>query len=463
MFKRIFTILFLLTGIVTCTDGQTYNGPDSGGVASGAVVNTNNFSKNMNIVEPREHIWNEETEYVGKSDFKDFGFPTPKEGSNYTVDPNTKKQSILGNPYPILLNDYEGIPMGNSIPPDPYVAVGPNNIIAVVNTSFRIYDKEGNILKTIDANSWFNNVFQNNGAFDPKVLYDVIDQRWIMVWLQQNDASHTSNLLLSVSDDSDPIGEWYNWALPANLNGTVNVDNWTDYQGVGYDQDAIYVSGNQWSFPVGGQYTFQYAKLRVIPKAQLYANTAGSCSWKDMSNIFNGNAFTIRPGIMYSSSTKFYLVEVPYQGNYFRMYNITNPLTTPVLTAVTIPITNFFSAPNPSQLGGGMALEGGGSYVRNEPKFRDGFLYFIHAVRNPTNAQYSALQYLKINVNTNTAVQDYVFGADGYWYFYPAVDVDINGNVAVTYSRSSLNEYAGAFFTGRFLSDPAYSFKLDRL
>ncbi len=455
MFKRIFTVLLLLTGVFSCINGQSYSGPDSGGVASGAIISTDNFSKNTPVVEPKEQIWNEETEYSGEhSEYIDFGYQTPKAGSNYHSDPNADNPNG-STPYPFLLNEFEGIPMGNSIPPDPYLAVGPNNIIAVVNTSFRIFDKEGNILKTISADSWYNNVFPSSGAFDPKVLYDAIDQRWVMVWLQQNDGAHSANLLLSVSDDSDPIGTWYNWALPANLNGTSNGDNWTDYQGVGYDQNAIYVTGNQWSFAVGGQNTFQYAKIRIIPKAQLYANTAGACSWKDIWNINNGNSFTIRPSFMYTNSSKYYLVEVPYQANFVRVYNITNPLGTAVLGLNNIAVTSYSSPGNPSQLGGGMALEGGGSYLRNEPKFRDGFLYYVHAIQNPSFPQYSALHYVKINTSTNTTTQDYSFGANGYWHFYPSMDVDVNGNVALAYSRSSLNEYAGAFFTGRFANDPA--------
>ncbi len=450
MFKRIFTVLLLLTGFFSCIYGQSYSGPDSGGVASGAIISTDNFSKNMSIVQPKEHIWNEETEEFGEgTEYIDFGYPTPKEGSNYYEDPNTDNPNG-STPFPFLLKEFDGIPMGNSIPPDPYLAVGPNNIIAVVNTSFRIFDKEGNILKTISADSWFNNVFPNPGAFDPKVLYDVIDQRWVMVWLQQNNGTHTANLLLSVSDDSDPLGNWYNWALPANLNGTVNSNTWTDYQGVGYDQNAIYVTGNQWSFTS----EFQYAKIRIIPKAQLYANTAGPCSWKDIWNINNGNSFTIRPGLSYTNASKYYLVEVPYQANFFRVYNITNPLGTPVLGLNNIPVTSYSPPSNPSQLGGGMAIEGGGSYLRNEPKFRDGFLYMVHAVQNPSFPQYSGLHYVKINTNTNTTAEDMVFGANGFWHFYPSIDVDVNGNVALAYSRSGPTEYIGAFFTGRLANDP---------
>ncbi|HKB85292.1 MAG TPA: hypothetical protein VKD08_03910, partial [Ignavibacteriaceae bacterium] len=456
MFKRIFTVFLLLTGFVSYVYGQAYNGPAQGSIPSGAVISTDDFSKVSPIVNPKERIGNEEAEYVDQSHFVDFGFPTPSEGSNYYQDPSLSGK-VEGTGNPLLLRDFEGIPQTNSIPPDPHCAVGPDYFMAVVNTDFSIYDKDGNLLTTIGADNWFSNVFPNAGAFDPKVLYDVYDQRWVMVWLQQNNGTQIATLLVSVSDDANPLGTWYNWALPANLNGTTNSNTWTDYQGVGYDQDAFYITCNQFSFT--GFY--QYAKIRVIPKAQLYANTAGSVTWMDMWGIglppgVSGSPFHLRPSVMYTQASQFYLLYAPNGGNFVSLYNITNPLGTPVLTGVNIPVTNFASAPNANQLGGStMLIETGGTNMQNEPKYRDGFLYMVHSVRNPTSSAYSSIHFLKINVNTNTTDMDFTFGETGYWHFYPAVDVDQDGNVAVTYSRSGDTEYIGAYFTTRLAGDPA--------
>ncbi len=457
MFKRIFTVLFLLIGFGSYIYGQTYNGPDSGGVASGAMVSTDNFSKVLGIGNPNERIGEDEFEINQETHPIDFGFPTPEEGSNYHSDPSLNGRSVNQS---VILRDFQGIPdQGFFIPPDPYCAAGPDNFVAVVNSRFRIFDKYGNELKTINADSWFENVFPGGGSFDPKVTYDAIDQRWIMVWLQQDDASQTANLLLSVSDDSDPMGTWYNWALPANLSGTINTNTWSDYQGVGYDENAIYITSSQFSFT--GFY--QYTKIRVIPKAQLYDNTAGSVSWNDLWNIAlsgSGSPFHLRPAIMHTNSSKYYLLYAPNPNtgnvNYFSLYSITDPLGTPVLSGVNIPVTAYSQAPNANQLGGSsMLIETGGSGGQNEPKFRDGYLYFVHSVRNPSNAAYSTIHFVKINVNTNTADQDFVFGNTGYWYFYPSMDVDKDDNVAVTYSRSGTNEYIGAYYSTRLAGDPA--------
>jgi len=460
MFNRIFTILYLIIGTGSLIYGQTYQGPAQGSVLSGAIISTDNFAKVTPIGNPRQQIGNKESEpkITQGSDIVDFGFPTPKEGSNYFEDPGFNGRQTNQS---ILLNSFQGIPdQGIYIPPDPYCAVGPNNFIGIVNSRFRIFDKEGNALKTIEADAWFDNVFPNAGAFDPKVLYDEIDQRWIMVWLQENSDLHTANLLLSVSDDADPIGTWYNWALPANLNGTANYNSWTDYQGVGYDENAIYITCNQitWAGYAQGE------KVRIIPKAQLYANTAGEVIWNDIWNIgpppgSSAIPWHLRPTIMHTSSSKYYLVFAPNPSlppayvNYFSLYYISDPLGTPTLGGVNIPVTQYFPAPNADQLGGGMLIETQASSGTNEAKYRDGNIYFVHDVRNPTNFSYSSVHYVKINTNTNTAEQDIVLGDAGYWYFYPSVDVDKDGNVAVTYSRSGDTEYIGAYFTTKLSGD----------
>jgi len=71
-----------------------------------------------------------------------------------------------------------------------------------------------------------------------------------------------------------------------------------------------------------------------------------------------------------------------------------------------------------------------------------------------SNNAYSSVRYFKINTQTNTTVEDVAMGADGFWLYYPALSVDKDLNLAITYSRSGLTEYIGAFYTTRLNSDP---------
>src|ERR1035437_3416658 len=131
---------------------QSYQGPDSGGVASGVIQSTDSFLKSSGLSEPKEMIGNEETDGYRTPDFfMNLGKQSP-EGSNYIQGVDHNNGELNSNS--ILLKNFNGMGMTNSIPPDPHTAVGPNYIVTTVNTQFAIFDKNGNKIKTIDGTNW---------------------------------------------------------------------------------------------------------------------------------------------------------------------------------------------------------------------------------------------------------------------------------------------------------------------
>lgn len=460
MYKLIFSLIFviLFSGMAKA---QLYQGPANGSVPNGVTVSTPNFLTDLSIGDPvskyvRQTYNKKEFEIEPYPDYMNKVKATGPEGSNYIDDIGITNSSGTDAPS-LLIKTFEGATQTSSIPPDTYIAAGPTHLMGVCNSEFYIWDKNGNIINRINANSWYSTALPGASAFDPKVSYDHFSKRWIMVWLDQNDAQQRGYFLISVSDDSIPTGTWYNWAIKSSLNGSVESGSWGDYQGVGFDNEAIYLTTNQFAFSG----SFQYNKMRIIGKAQLYNNTAGPCAWTDLWDIRDpSNAVRIfgsRPTINYGVSGQYYfLVTAPFStGTYVTLYKLSNPLTAPVMTGDNVPVITYTTAPNAGQLGGGTPIEGGGSGLRNEPVFRNGFLYAIHSVGNNG---YSAVNYYKIDPNTNTAVEDATFGATGYWHTYPALSVDINNNIAMTFSRSGDTEYVGAYYNSRLASDPPGTF-----
>ncbi len=430
---------------------QVAQGPASGSIPSGVTISTNSF-------EPGDGSYGGPLAKRTHNKIPVYALPMPAnmppptgpEGSNYK---SYRPQDTPDVFPPIPLAGFGGIPQTNSIPPDPHMAVGPNHVITVVNTSFRISDKAGNTLKTISADGWFNSALPGPGAFDPKVQYDHFANRWVMVWLNQNGATQTSYFLVSVSDDSDPIGTWYNWAIPSNVNGSTQTGTWTDYQGFGFDNQALYLTGNTFGFVSG----YFGVKVRIMAKAQFYANNAGPITWTDFWNLtdLNGNdVFGTRPAIVYTFPNVYYLVGKPNftGGTYFAVYRISNPITSPTISCVHVPVTAWQNAPNGGQLGGGsISIEGGSSYIRHEPIYRDSSLWVAHSINN---SGYSSVRYVRISTITNLATEDVALGAFGYWHFYPALCVDKDKNLAITFSRSGDTEYIGAYFAWRLNADP---------
>jgi hypothetical protein len=453
IFSHIFLIIFLFSAKNSFS--QLYQGPANGSVPSGVIVNTNNFSDYFgDQISPyvRAPKNEEEVEFNEFPDYINHVKPTGPEGSNIIRDRNAK-DNIESNP--LLLHSFQGFnDPGNYIPPDQYCAVGPTHVMAVDNGRFRIWDKNGNFVKSINTTSWFSTTLSAASPFDPKIQYDHFNKRWIMVWLDQNNTR--GYYLVSVSQDSIPLGNWYNWAIKSSLYGSTESGTWSDYEGVGFDNQALYITGRQFGF-TGGYFG---NKLRIIGKTQLYANTAGALSWTDMWDIRDPNNLSvtpdvIRPTVIYGTPSEYYFMcGGPFNGNntYVILYKLTNPLTSPVLIGADVPVTAYGPAPNAQQLGGGMSIEAGGSAIRNEPIYRNGFLWSVHSVASGTG--YSNVSYLKINPATNAAVEDASFGADPYYHFYTALAVDKDQNVLITYSRVSPNDYIGAYFTSRLSTDP---------
>ena len=455
MLKRATILLITFFSNILIFSQITYQGPAVGNVTSGVLVSTNSFPESpIGITEPRiikdRNTESLETEPMLLESMNPV-FPT-----TYVEDPFiTGNLNGIGD-NTLLLKKFNGIPQTNSIPPDPTIAVGPNHVVACVNSRFSIWNKEGVLLKSIDADAWCTPVLPSPGAFDPQIIYDHYEGRWFMLWDNQNDNTQTAYFIIFVSDDDDPTGDWYGYKLDARTNGNTPTTSWGDYPQIGFDDKAIYINSRQFNFG-GGKL---YDKIRILKKTELYSANGGPLSWTDLwaitipaTSIY---ADVVHPSFQYSPSNYHYFIHAPRSGgNYYSFYRLSNVLTTPVLEGFRITVPFYGGAPNANQLGGGsLLIEVNGSHVKTAPIFRDGFIYFAHSIRNSVYPSYSSVKYAKINVDSITVTESAELGADGFWYFYPTLAVDPDGNIAITCSRSGLTEYIGSFYITRRATDP---------
>ncbi len=445
MHKKYFTFFLLMIMAVTVFGQVSYSGPADGSISESTVLYTTNFTTSSSL-NTRDKFFThiKASPLTNPTDMLE---ATGPEGSNFIYDPYA--YGIDNSDGDItLFEDFAGIPKTSSIPPDPHMAVGPNHIMQVVNSSFRITDKQGGNVTTIASDTWYGQVLSGAYTFDPKVFYDHFEDRWVMVWLHLDEYNNEAMFLISVSDDSDPNGKWQNFKMSSTLNGNSYAGNWADYQGVGYDDKAIYITSNQFSF----NFYYDYTKLRIINKAQLYADSPATVTWKDIWDInypgsSSSDSFGIRPSRMQDASDTYYLAAIsPYTTKTsFGVYKLTNPLTSPSLDGVQVAVTQYSEPDNADQLGGGYPkVESGGTNLRSEPVYQDGILHITHSVANGSR---SAVRYLGINTSTDVADIDFAMGDDSHYHIYPALAVNGFGDVLLTYSRSSTSEYIGAYYT----------------
>jgi hypothetical protein len=144
---------------------------------------------------------------------------------------------------PGLLFDFEGMGDFNQYtPPDTVGDVGLNHYVQMVNVSFAIYDKSGNLLSGPHPyNSLFTGaggVCETNNDGDPIALYDELADRWILI--QFADIFGSMTMCIAVSTGPSPLGTFYRYQF--------SMPDIPDYMKFGVWPDGYYMGTNS-GFP----------------------------------------------------------------------------------------------------------------------------------------------------------------------------------------------------------------------
>jgi len=164
------------------------------------------------------------------------------------------REISIQTPSPDL--SFEGMSLqngGDGEPPDTIGDVGPNHYVQMVNTSFAIFDKNGNKLSGPTA---INQLWQGEGNAcercndgDPVVLYDPLADRWLLS--QFAVCENPYHECIAISQTADPTGAYYLYAFEIN-------DYFPDYPKFGVWPDAYYMSANESDV---GAYAFDRARM----------------------------------------------------------------------------------------------------------------------------------------------------------------------------------------------------------
>ncbi len=410
-----------------------------------------------------EPAWRPELEIPDRPDPQRLPAPASAAGTNETDD-----RAGSASEGPPLLVGFPGLSPNAVVPADPILAVGPDHVLVAVNSAFAIYSKSGANLFQTTAGLWFLPQLPALGdgtllPYDPQVAYDHFSGRWILLYAA-TDAASQSWILLSVSTTSDPTAPWHSWALRGDTNGNVDSGNFSDFPALGFDDTAVYVATNQFSYSTR---TFAYAKVRVLRKDQLYAG-ASPLAWSDFWNLEDPDfpsamPRSLRPTQTFGSPGVEYLVSNSSftTRTYVTLWSLTGANTaSPALTAVNIPVTATSAPPLAGQKGGSRGtvecpapcrLHTGSGAITSAVS-RNGSVWFSHTVADDSGL-YSRARYVRLDLAARTPVEDEAFGSDGCWYFYPAVASDAGNNLVMVFGRSCSDEYAGIRFTARSTAD----------
>lgn len=377
---------------------------------------------------------------------------------------------------PSLLASFDGIAQTPWRPPDNTLAVGPNDVLIAVNTDLAGYTRTGTLrFRWPNMTSLFSPVLPDGAKlFDPRVAYDHYTQRWIVVVAARRDSPVGSWILVGVSQGPDPAGSYWTWATDAMIDGNTSTNNWADYPMLGFDTQAIYISSNM--FQVGGGGDYQYPKLRVLNKTELYSGGTGashSIRWQDFWNLKNPDgsvAFTVQPAVHFrgtGGNPPAYLVNALWPaGNVLTMWTLSNPLAlwsggTATLEKAAISCRNYDLPPSAIQPGTTTRLVTNDSRLLNVIYQNvDGTqrLWTCHTSAHTWAGDTEARavgQWYEIDVPSKAVVQQNAYGGTGKYYFFPAIQTDMSRNAYLVFTRSGENEFGQVRQTGHKVSDPA--------
>jgi hypothetical protein len=339
-------------------------------------------------------------------------------------------------------------------PPTPDIAVGPSDVLMVINSTIAQFTRSGTLVKSNSFQDWFNDVLSANCpnclVYDPWIVYDQLHGHFLFLAsaapVSVSSRSY-SFLLLSVSKGATYGGGWKNWAMNDSLEGGVQTQFFGDSWRLGFDNEAIYLSGNM--FDVTD--TFQYAKLRVLKKSDVYNPAATTLPFQEIGSstakLKNANgslADSLVPirqrgmptaaGVgLFASATTF--IPMGSFANFLTVWKIADPLATPLtmtqynITGV-IPYNIPASAP---QLASEDTFSTGDSRML-KLIYRNGFLY---TARNSGYADQATTVTLDV-INTSTmtlASQARLLNTNA---FYPAFDVPATTPLGAPFAAANL-------------------------
>ena len=349
-------------------------------------------------------------------------------------------------------------------PPDPWVAVGPNDIVQATNASIRISSRSGTLRQEVSLPSFFAEPAGETFDGDPRVLWDPLHARWLAVEMS-GDCS-VGNLHLAVSDTIDPSGGWtvYSWSASGAI---------MDYPGLGVSSDKVAVSVNRFGSSPCATGTYQGADVIVVDAATLVAEPA-ELPWAHSG--VDPNLFTWRPAEGLSAGADLPLVVGVVAGpalhvGFARLTgtlaagNLDLSAITDLTTSARIP--PFTDPPVPAAF-------------KNPPQnpidgrpldaiAENGMLWVVSGsgcVPSGDTQARSCVRLTQVRISaTPTVLQDFTVGQSSQDVFEGGIGLTRSGTLAVVWSQSSATARGAisTFASYRLTTDPIDSLRSPRL
>jgi hypothetical protein len=198
----------------------------------------------------------------------------------------SKANIIFTADTPMIGRNFVGNEFTGSVPNDNTMAISDSNMLmSAINTTIRIYDiPNDTLLKTISLTAFTDSLSVNSSQYDPKLLYDPQEDKFVMACLAGFTDS-TSNIVIGFSETNNPLGLWNLYALPGN---PLNDTSWSDFPSIALTNDELFLSINLLRDGGTWQTSFKQTVVWQIDKMKGYAgDSLATLLWTDIKSDTN--------------------------------------------------------------------------------------------------------------------------------------------------------------------------------
>ncbi|MBW1295851.1 proprotein convertase P-domain-containing protein [Aquimarina litoralis] len=360
----------------------------------------------------------------------------------------------------------------NSQPTDPSLAIGPDHVLAVFNTGWRIFDKTGNPL-TAEISP--NNIFSPNSCCDLTISYDNAADRWVMSILYSTDG----HVEVAVTQGPDPINDA--WSV-------YSFDNIQDYQKVSVWSDGYYMTANVNSGSAATSDAVfaleRDAMLAGAASAQIIAFPLPGIA---TDGFYAPQAFNVSNDNLPATGNApiVYMQDDAFSGiteDHIKIWTINVDFTTPANSTIsqptelaTTPFIGAFDGGSFANLTqpGGQDIDALQNTIMNQAQFRkfpthNSALFNFVVDTDGGAGEIAGVRWYELRQSGDgqpwTIYQEGTYTSpDGKNAWNASLIMDDNGNIGMGYTGmgGTTDTFVSSYYTGRFADDPLGTMTID--
>jgi len=342
-------------------------------------------------------------------------------------------------------NSFQGVPNDNDM------AISRNGtIVSVTNSQMYVFDGvTGDELARKSLGALQQPLNLNGNKFDPKVVYDPNNDRFVIVFLNGS-TWQTSYIVVAFSQTNDPTGDWNLYALPGN---PLENETWSDYPVIGISGKDLFIGINTFTNGSTNNSGFTETCLWQIGLKKGY--TGFNLSTNYYSNILPQskaifNICPISPAAE-SDDENMYLLSnrnTDLQNDTIFLLEVTGRVTDPSaqLNVTVIHSDQPYILPVPADQPGSEWFDTNDSRVLGG-YFLNGRIYFVQSCTDPFNGRAGIYHGVIDDVSGNPTMVSRIYSEPDIDYGYPNISwtgqLSDDEQSIINFNHCSNDDFAG--------------------